>query len=64
MKNFSEVHTVKKVPPTVAMVFDGSKFQEQFSKGSHKEQSCEIISKSDQQFQRRRFLKNSLKNSI
>ena len=35
-----------------------------FWKGSPKEQSCEIISKSDQWFQRRRFLKNCLKNSI
>ena len=33
-------------------------------KGSPKEHSCEIISKSDQRFQRRRFLKNCLKNSI
>ena len=29
-----------------------------------KPDSCEIISKSDQRFQRRRFLKNCLKNSI
>ena len=33
-------------------------------KGSPMEHSCEIISKSDQQFQSRRFLKNCLKNSI
>ena len=39
-------------------------FANNFWKGSPKEQSCEIISKSDQWFQRRRFLKNSLKNSI
>ena len=32
-------------------------FVNNFWKGSHKEQSCEIISKSDQRF-RRRFLKN------
>ena len=31
-----------------------------FWKGSHKEHSCEIISKSDQRFQRRRFFKNLL----
>ena len=35
-----------------------------FWKGSPKEHSCEIISKSDQRFQRRRFLKNCFKNSI
>ena len=33
-------------------------------KGSPKEHSCEIISKSDERFQRRRFLKNCLKNSV
>ena len=41
-------------------------FANNFSKGSPKEHSCEIISKSDQRFQRR-FSKNSLKkleNSI
>ena len=32
LKNFSEVHTVKKAPLTAAMFFDGSKFLEQFSK--------------------------------
>ena len=35
----------------------------EFWKGSPKEHSCEIILKSDQRFQRRRFLKNCLKNS-
>ena len=39
-------------------------FANNFWKGSPKEHSCEIISKSDQRFQRRRFLKNCLKNSI
>ena len=39
-------------------------FTSTFWKGSPKEHSCEIISKSDQRFQRRRFLKNCLKNSI
>ena len=33
-------------------------FENSFWKGSPKEHSCEIISKSDQQFQRRRFFKN------
>ena len=33
-------------------------------KGSPKEHSCEIILKSDKRFQRRRFLKNCLKNLI
>ena len=41
-----------------------SKFTNNFRKGSPKEHSFEIISKSDQWFQRRRFLKNCLKNSI
>ena len=39
-------------------------FANSFWKGSPKEHFCEIISKSDQRFQRRRFLKNCLKNSI
>ena len=39
-------------------------FANNFWKGSPKEHSYEIISKSDQWFQRRRFLKNCLKNSI
>ena len=39
-------------------------FANKFWKGSPKEHSCEIISKSDQQFLRRRFFKNCLKNSI
>ena len=39
-------------------------FVTNFLKGSPKEHSCETISKSDKQFQRRRFLKNCLKNSI
>ena len=39
-------------------------FAKNFWKGSPKEHSCEIISKSDRWFQRRRFLKNCLKNSI
>ena len=39
-------------------------FADSFWKGSPKEHSCEIISKSDQQFQKRRFLNNCLKNSI
>ena len=38
-------------------------FSNNFWKGSPKEHSCEIISKSDQRFQRR-FLQNFLKNSI
>ena len=36
-------------------------FANNFLRGSPKEHSCEIISKSDQQFQRRRFLKILLK---
>ena len=39
-------------------------FANNFRKGSPKEHFCEIISKSDHWFQRRRVLKNCLKNSI
>ena len=39
-------------------------FANTFRKGSPKAHSCKIISKSDQPFHRRRFLKNCLKNSI
>ena len=45
-------------PKMAAMFYDGSKFHEHFWKGSPKEQSCEIISKSDEWFQRRRILKD------
>ena len=41
------------------MILDSSKFRIQFLKGSPKEHSCEIISKSNQS-----ILKNCLKNSI
>ena len=46
------------------MFLGRSKFHEHFWKGSPKEHSCEFISKSDQRFLRRRFLKNCLINSI
>ena len=46
-----------KPPITKAMLMDQSKFCKEIWKGSPKEHSCEIISKSDQGFQRR-FLKN------
>ena len=39
-------------------------FANTFQKESLKEHFCEIISKSDSWFQRRRFLKNCIKNSI
>ena len=44
-------------PPMVAMFFDGSKFNEQVLKTVTQE-SCEIILKYDNRFQRRRILKN------
>ena len=51
---------------TRAMFLAGSKYRERKnSKGSPKEHSCEIISKSDQRFQRRsKFRKKVLKNLI
>ena len=52
------LYSAKSFPPMVAMFFNRSKFREQFFKKSPKEQSCEIISKSDKQFQRIRILKN------
>ena len=64
-KNFFMSLQCKKPPFTIAMFLGRSKFfANNFWKGSPKEHSCEIISKSDQRFQRRRFLKNCLKNSI
>ena len=39
-------------------------FANNFWKGPHKEHSCEIISKSDEQFRRRRFFKNFFFMSI
>ena len=63
-KNFFMSICCKKPPFTRTMFMDGSKFRKQFWKGSPKEHSCEIISKSDQQFRRRTFFKNYLKISI
>ena len=59
----SRPYSARTLPPPHAGPFflDGSEFCKQFLKS---EQPCEIISKSDKWFQRRRFLKNSLKNSI
>ena len=51
------------LPFTRAMFIHGSNFHEQFLKGSPKENSCEIISKFDQRFQRRRFFKDFLRIS-
>ena len=42
-------------------VWTDQNFMNNFQKGSPQENSCDIISKSDQWFQRRRFLKNCLK---
>ena len=47
-------------PPRQPCFLTDQNFKNNLQKGSHKEQSCEIISKLDQRFQRRRFLKNSL----
>ena len=60
LKNFYEVHTEKKVPPPQWRPYFSTDqiFANNFRKGSHKEQSCEIIPKSDELFQRRRILKN------
>ena len=44
--------------------WEDQNFANNFWKGSWEEHSCVIILKSDQRFQRRRYLKNSLKNSI
>ena len=67
-KNFEEslssLHSGKKAPPWQPCFSMDQNFANSFWKGSHKEQSCEITSKSEEWFQRRRFLKNSLKNSI
>ena len=48
-------------PPWRPCFSTDQNFANNFWKGLPKEQSCEIISKFDQHFQRRRFLKNSLK---
>ena len=50
--------------PHSSCLWMNQNFADNFRKGSPKEQLCETISKSDQLFQRRRFLKNCLKNSI
>ena len=52
-------------PPMAAMFFDGSKFREQLlKKVTQGTNPVKLFLKLDQRFQRRRFLKNSLKNSI
>ena len=57
-KNFFLSIYCKKPPFTRAMFMDGSKFRKHFLKRVTKDHSSEIISKSDQQFRRRRFFKN------
>ena len=52
-------YSTKCLPPHDGHVFRQIKISRTiFEKGSTKEQSCEIISKSDERFQRRRILKN------
>ena len=46
-------YCVKSLRPMAAMFLMDQNFTNTFWKGSHKEQSCEIISKLDQRFQRR-----------
>ena len=65
LKEFLHVPIVQEAPIHQSHVFGPIKISPTlFWKGSLKEHYCEIISKSDQRFQRRRFLKNCLKNSI
>ena len=65
-KNFEEFiispYSEKSLPhPHPSRFSTDQNFANNFWKGSHKKQACEIIAKSDQRFQRRRFLKISLK---
>ena len=52
---FMSTCSAKSLPPPMVAMINGSKFRKQFLKGSCKELFCEIISKSDQGCQRRRF---------
>ena len=58
LRTFSCLFSAKVSPHTAAMFSTDQNFANTFWKGSPKEHSCEIISKSDQGFQRRRFFKN------
>ena len=51
------------LPFTRAMFIHRSNIHKQFLKGSSKENSCEIISKFDHRFRRRRFFKDFLRIS-
>ena len=58
-KEFLHICLVQKVsPPWWPCLSMDQNFSNKFWKGSPKEQSCEIISKSDQGFKRKRFFKN------
>ena len=58
-KEFLHARLLQKVSPPWRPCFTTDQnFANDFWKGSPKEHSCEIISKSDQGFQRRRFFKN------
>ena len=64
-KEFLHAHIVQEVPIHQSHVYGWIKISPTvFWKGSVKEHFCDITSKSDQWFRRRRFLKNCLKNEI
>ena len=58
LKHFFECPQCKKPPPLRQCFSTDENFANNFLKGSHKEQSFEIILNSDQRFRRRRFCKN------
>ena len=64
LRIYSCPYSARSPPFTRAIFLADQNFANNYWKGSPKEHSCEIISKSDQRFQRKRFLKNSLKNQF
>ena len=64
-EEFLHVRIVHEVPIPQSHVYGQVKISRTiFWKGSPKEHSCEIISRSDKRFKRKRFLKNCFKNFI
>ena len=57
-------YSARNAPSPEPCLWMDQNFANNFLKGSPKEHSCEITSKSDKRFHGRRFLKNCLKNSI
>ena len=64
LRIFSCLYSARSSHSSEPSLWTHKNFANNFWKGSPKEHSCKIISKSDQRFQMRRFLKNCLKKNL